>query len=505
MVGANVQRLLIVHGSFEVMGGAQRDLLTSLGELTARFPKVVLATLHAGDAGAVCLEHDVRLITPKVPFEVQRGALAEVTAATSRRATRAWRALCAPGGALGTVLPTVDAIHIVGGSQGSLEVVDVLPHGLPVHYHCLEPPRGLYEPVLHEDLDGRLRRPWALTRLLLSRQRRRDQRLVATLDAHPWSVISGNSTSCAERVTRTYELATPAAVLHHAIDLDAWPLQPDAIEEDAADEVPRRPRRYVVTVGRATRVKGTLEALQVLAPTELGLVHVGGRSEADRQRLEAEAGRCSVPLEHATETGEAALRHLLRNAVAVISLAHEEPFGLTPVEAMAIGTPALMVDEGGFRDTVLDGETGRLLPRPEAPGAPSDPGQVAWTEALEQAQDPEVRARWAAAGRARVETHFTKTQHVERLQDLLNGLVARRAAAHAEVTEGGALEPMLEPSEDETPAPEPAERSTSQPRDADPDADEAEEASPSEAELESPASAVDDHASDGDAATRTDR
>ena len=54
---------------------------------------------------------------------------------------------------------------------------------------------------------------------------------------------------------------------------------------------------------------------------------------------------------------------IIRGAVAVVSMAHSEPFGLTPIESQTIGTPALFVDEGGFRETISDGKSGRLLPR----------------------------------------------------------------------------------------------------------------------------------------------
>ena len=53
----------------------------------------------------------------------------------------------------------------------------------------------------------------------------------------------------------------------------------------------------------------------------------------------------------------------------------------------------LFVDEGGFRDSIVDGVCGRLLPR-------DDP--IAWHLAIEEAGDPEVAERWKVAGRARI-------------------------------------------------------------------------------------------------------
>ena len=49
------------------------------------------------------------------------------------------------------------------------------------------------------------------------------------------------------------------------------------------------------------------------------------------------------------------LCQLIEDSLAVVSMAHKEPFGLTPIEAFSIGTPAIFVDEGGFKDTIIDG------------------------------------------------------------------------------------------------------------------------------------------------------
>ncbi|MBS1301863.1 glycosyltransferase family 4 protein [Loktanella sp. SALINAS62] len=49
----------------------------------------------------------------------------------------------------------------------------------------------------------------------------------------------------------------------------------------------------------------------------------------------------------------------------------QETFGLVPVEAMAAGLPVVMPDWNGFRDTVIHGETGFLIPtRMTGPGHP---------------------------------------------------------------------------------------------------------------------------------------
>jgi len=44
-----------------------------------------------------------------------------------------------------------------------------------------------------------------------------------------------------------------------------------------------------------------------------------------------------------------------------ITTAHDEDFGLTPIEAMAYGKPVIATNEGGYKETVLDGKTGILI------------------------------------------------------------------------------------------------------------------------------------------------
>ena len=101
----------------------------------------------------------------------------------------------------------------------------------------------------------------------------------------------------------------------------------------------------------------------------------------------------------------------MRNSVAIVGLAHGEAFGLTPIEAMALGTPPIFVNEGGYRETVVDGDNGRLIERGDF---------ASWKTALDQAQEQDTRAIWAEAGLARIEElGLTPERHARRLVDKL--------------------------------------------------------------------------------------
>ncbi len=62
------------------------------------------------------------------------------------------------------------------------------------------------------------------------------------------------------------------------------------------------------------------------------------------------------------EIEERGLRDLYARCRGLVATSRDEDFGLTPVEAMAAGKAVVAVDEGGYRETVVPGATGWLVP-----------------------------------------------------------------------------------------------------------------------------------------------
>jgi glycosyltransferase involved in cell wall biosynthesis len=95
------------------------------------------------------------------------------------------------------------------------------------------------------------------------------------------------------------------------------------------------------------------------------LIVASGGSETERlKRLAQGAGNIAFT----GWTGEEEQRELIGKAIATVYIAHDEDFGISPVESMAAGKPVLGVAEGGLLETMQDGKTGVLLapdPKPE--------------------------------------------------------------------------------------------------------------------------------------------
>ena len=109
------------------------------------------------------------------------------------------------------------------------------------------------------------------------------------------------------------------------------------------------------------RIELQVEAFRMMPKEKLMIV--GGYAEGDHASAYAEKIGVDLPenVEIKGEVTEDELIDLYSCCRGFICTAVDEDFGMTPVEAMAAGKPVVAVDEGGFRETVVDGETGLLV------------------------------------------------------------------------------------------------------------------------------------------------
>ncbi|MBD3369110.1 glycosyltransferase [Candidatus Fermentibacteria bacterium] len=215
---------------------------------------------------------------------------------------------------------------------------------VPSVFYCEEYPRYIYEPGMRKT--GHL-----LTELLILPLLRREKRL-DRLAARKATVLVANSRYMAGRLQEVYDREAVAVL--PGVDADVF--TPGGGKEG-----------YVLTVGALSHYKRhhlVVEALGMIPDGDRPpMVTVGDRgSPGYRESLRALASRLDVDLTILQGIPDERLIDLYRNAFVVACPQRNEPYGLVPLEAMACGTPAVAVDQGGFRENVLHGENGLLVP-----------------------------------------------------------------------------------------------------------------------------------------------
>ena len=151
-------------------------------------------------------------------------------------------------------------------------------------------------------------------------------------------LMVANSRYISQRIWASYR--RKSTVVYPPVDVDAFCMQHH--KEDfylaASRMVPYKRMNFIV------------EAFAHMPDKELVVIGDG----PELARVKAKAGPNVRVLGYQPFE---AMRDYMRNAKAFI-FAAEEDFGITPVEAMACGTPVIAYGKGGALETVVDGETG---------------------------------------------------------------------------------------------------------------------------------------------------
>lgn len=394
----NKPTLLVAKGDMSRLGGAERDLIRRLPHLISYYD-VKLATLRTSEELLnVCQQNSIEIFTPKNPWKIPTGALANMRDMIHKTSQLAWKSC----DGLEEFITKCNFFHIVSG-DGYLAIIEMIPKNSPCHLYLHEPHRGLHEDSLHRNLNGKLKRPKIITDFLLRKSRNNDLTIVREFYNRKHTIITGNSNYSSSRADEVYAIKTK--MLHPCIDVKEYSSNKSATNPSNFNS------DYVVTVGTANWAKGTMEVINMLNGTNISLAHVGGGSKTQLDKIKRHAKNNSVDIWIAPRLSSDELCQLIEDSLAVVSMAHKEPFGLTPIEAFSIGTPAIFVDEGGFKDTIIDGVCGRLLERND---------YSEWHNALQQCRDNEIREEWSEAGKKRIiELELSPKQQAEKIHKLL--------------------------------------------------------------------------------------
>ncbi|HEY1115928.1 MAG TPA: glycosyltransferase, partial [Chitinophagaceae bacterium] len=180
----------------------------------------------------------------------------------------------------------------------------------------------------------------------------------------------------------------------------------------------------LLQLGRMVPRKGVdnvVKALPLLRNTfhKIRLLIVGGESDLPDPVASPEIGRlqqlvqdCGVA-DSVTFTGRRGrnlLKYYYSAAHLFITTPWYEPFGITPLEAMACGTPVIGSNVGGIKYSVEDGQTGYLVP-------PNDPFALAEKVEL-LLENPVLHRKMKANAIKRVNALFTW----QKVADAVDGL-----------------------------------------------------------------------------------
>jgi glycosyltransferase involved in cell wall biosynthesis len=238
--------------------------------------------------------------------------------------------------------------------------------------------------------------------------------------------------TCSDEVNELARMGRPRStisVVPCGVDVDEFtPSGPTAS---------RGKKHRVVAVGRLVPRKGfetMISAMRQLANTELVIVGGPDKSEldgdAEATRLQQLAARLGVAgrVHLYGSVNREEMPMLLRSADVVAATPWYEPFGIVPLEAMACGVPVVASAVGGMLDTVVDDQTGKLVPPRDARALADAIGPILDSDRLRDAL--------GAAGRRRVCADYSWARVAEdivgvydRATEARRALVKTRAAA----------------------------------------------------------------------------
>ena len=229
-------------------------------------------------------------------------------------------------------------------------------------------------------------------------------------------------------ILRCYPAIDPkrVRVIHNGIDLEEWKAPQTDEEWAEAREFfssygldPDKPT--IIFVGRITRQKGVpgfVRALQQVSPDIQVILCAGA---PDTPEIAAETRELVETLQ-AKRDGVVWIEDMLPRhriiqleacSTTFVTPSVYEPLGIVNLEAMAVGLPVVGTATGGIPDCIDDGVTGTLVPieqLDDGTGTPIDPDkfEADLAAALEDmCSDVERAKKMGAAGRTRVEEHFS--------------------------------------------------------------------------------------------------
>ncbi len=213
-------------------------------------------------------------------------------------------------------------------------------------------------------------------------------------------------------------------LIHRGVDVDI--LTPERVTQARMAQLIQQWRlpedqRIVLLPGRLTRWKGQrvlIDAIARLGRSDVRAVLVGDDQGRDnyRQELEDHIRRLNLGTQVtiAGHCNDMAAAYMLSDIVVNASV-EPEAFGRVIAEAQAMGRPVIVSNLGAVQETVINGETGLVVP-------PNDPEALAGAIRAALDLDPLQRQAVGLDGMRHVRSNFTKA-----------GMCAATLAVYAEL------------------------------------------------------------------------
>jgi glycosyltransferase involved in cell wall biosynthesis len=271
---------------------------------------------------------------------------------------------------------------------------------------------------------------------LLGRVAGRYLRIPTVFTAHGWAFSDGVNSfarfifilieritaSLADRIITVSDYDHQLAIRHNVADPMRLVTVHNGISEIANDHLanPGTSLQRMIMVARFDAQKDHETLIMALSkltdlPWQLDLVGDGPLMEKTQklvnklgitERVHFLGARSDVPT-------------LLANAQIFLLISNYEGFPLSIIEGMRAGLPVIASDVGGCRESVIDGQTGFLIPRGD--------GTVLFEKLQQLLLDPTLRTHMGSAGRVRYETEFTLEKMYQKTFDVYIQAIANHS------------------------------------------------------------------------------
>jgi UDP-glucose:(heptosyl)LPS alpha-1,3-glucosyltransferase len=166
----------------------------------------------------------------------------------------------------------------------------------------------------------------------------------------------------ARDIAELYGCDTPADVIHHGVDLDAFSPETRARHRDEMRTMLGIPDEQMVFLFVGNMRKGAQQLIRALASLDSGIAVFTSASDPAPYRLLAEQLGCADRVRFPGPTNQ--VERVLAAADAFVLPTPYDPFALVCTEAMASGLPVIISREAGAAELVRHGHNGLILEDP---------------------------------------------------------------------------------------------------------------------------------------------